>query len=72
MSKVLKWILYILVGLVALSVIAGVVFMVFGGFRYGMMGPGIRAFGPGIRIQIKVIPINITIPIQISTKLDIC
>jgi hypothetical protein len=51
MSKVLKWILYILVGLVALSVIAGVVFMVFGGFRYGMMGPGIRAFGPGIRMM---------------------
>jgi hypothetical protein len=51
MSKVLKWILYILLGFVALSIVAGVVFMVFGGFRYGMMGPGIRMWGPGIRMM---------------------
>jgi hypothetical protein len=51
MSKVLKWILFILLGLVVLSIVAGVVFMVFGGLRYGMMGPGIRSFGPGIRMM---------------------
>lgn len=42
MSKVLKWILYILLGLVILGVVAGIAFMAFGGYGYGMMGPGIR------------------------------
>jgi hypothetical protein len=51
MRKVLKWILYILLGLLVLSVVAGVVFMIIGGFRYGMMGPGIRTWGPGIRMM---------------------
>jgi hypothetical protein len=51
MSKVLKWILFILLGLVVISVVAGIVFMVFGGLRYGMMGPGIQAYGPGIRMM---------------------
>ena len=51
MRKVLKWILYIILGLVVLSIVAGVLFMIFGGFRYGMMGPGIRSFGPGIRMM---------------------
>ena len=51
MSKVLKWIFYILLGFVALSIVAGVVFMVFGGFRYGMMGTGVRMWGPGIRMM---------------------
>jgi hypothetical protein len=52
MKKVLKWILYILLGLVALSVVAGVVVMVFGGLRYGgMMGPSTRYFGPDVRMM---------------------
>ena len=52
MNKVLKWILYILLGLVALSVVAGVVVMVFGGLRYGgMMGQSIRYFGPDVRMM---------------------
>jgi hypothetical protein len=42
MNKVLKWILYILLGLVVLAVVAGIVFAVIGGYRYGMMRPGIR------------------------------
>jgi len=46
MSKVLKWILYILLGLVVLAVIAGVVFAVFGGYRYAMMRPGLRMMEP--------------------------
>jgi len=51
MNKVLKWILYIILGLVVLSIVAGVLVMIFGGFRYGMMGPGFRSFGPGIRMM---------------------
>lgn len=46
MNKVLKWILYILLGLVILAVIAGIVFAVFGGYRYGMMRPGFRMIVP--------------------------
>src|SRR4030042_4581496 len=48
MSKTLKWILYILLGLVALAVVAGIVFMIFGGysFGYGMMRPGFRMMEP--------------------------
>jgi hypothetical protein len=41
MNKTLKWILYILLGLVVIAVVAGIVFAVFGGFGYGMMRPGI-------------------------------
>jgi zinc-ribbon domain len=51
MRKVLKWVLYILLGLVALSVVAGVVVMVFGGLRYGMMGPSVRVYEPGFRMM---------------------
>jgi hypothetical protein len=46
MNKVLKWILYVLLGLVVLAVIAGIVFAVFGGYRYAMMRPGFRFMGP--------------------------
>lgn len=46
MSKVLKWILYVLLGLVALAVIAGIVFAIFGGYGYGMMRPGFRVMMP--------------------------
>ena len=47
MNKVLKWILYVLLGLVILVVIAGVVFAVFRGFGgYAMMRPGIRMMAP--------------------------
>jgi uncharacterized membrane protein len=42
MNKVLKWILYILLGLVVLAVVAGIVFAVFGGRGYAMMRPGFR------------------------------
>jgi uncharacterized membrane protein len=41
MSKTLKWILYIILGLVALAVVAGLVAMVFNGYGYSMMRPGI-------------------------------
>ena len=46
MSKALKVILFILLGLVVLAVIAGVVFAIFGAFRYGMVHPGIRMMEP--------------------------
>jgi cation transporter-like permease len=46
MNKVLKWILYILLGLVVLAVIAGIVFAIFGGVGYGMMRPGNRMMEP--------------------------
>ncbi|OGN94081.1 MAG: hypothetical protein A2Y88_13370 [Chloroflexi bacterium RBG_13_48_10] len=42
MSKTLKWILYIILGLVALAVLGGLVVAVFGGYGYGLMRPGIR------------------------------
>ncbi len=42
MNKALKWILYILLGLVVLGVIAGIVVAVFGGYGYTMMRPGFR------------------------------
>jgi len=46
MNKVLKWILYVLLGLVILAIIAGIVFAVFGGYGYAMMRPGIRMMEP--------------------------
>ncbi len=46
MNNVLKWILYILLGLVVLAVIAGIVIAVFGGYGYGMMRPGFRMMEP--------------------------
>jgi hypothetical protein len=48
MSKVLKWILYIVLGLVALAVVAGIVFAIFGGVGHGyyMMRPGFRMMQP--------------------------
>jgi hypothetical protein len=46
MNKVLKWILYILLGLVVLAVVAGIVFAVFGGYRFAMMRPGFRMMEP--------------------------
>ncbi|MFZ0533872.1 MAG: zinc ribbon domain-containing protein [Anaerolineales bacterium] len=46
MNKVLKWILYILLGLVVLGVIAGIVFAIFGGYGYTMMRPGFRMMEP--------------------------
>jgi hypothetical protein len=53
MKKVLKWILYILLGLVVLSVVAGFVAMLFGGygFGYGMMRPGFRMMEPSFRMM---------------------
>lgn len=46
MSKALKWFLYILLGLVVLAIIAGIVFVVFGGYGYSMMRPGFRMMEP--------------------------
>jgi hypothetical protein len=46
MNKVLKWILYILLGLVVLAVVCGLAFSVFGGHGYGMMRPGFRMMEP--------------------------
>ena len=48
MSKVLKWILYVVLGLVVLAVVAGIVFAIFGGVGHGyyMMRPGFRMMEP--------------------------
>lgn len=47
MNTVLKWILYVLLGLVILAVVAGIVFAIFGGgYGYSMMHPGIRMMSP--------------------------
>lgn len=46
MNKVLKWILYILLALLIIAIIAGIVFAIFGGYRFGMMRPGIRMMAP--------------------------
>lgn len=47
MTKVFKWILYILLGLAALAVIAGIAFMIFrGNGGYSMFRPGIRMMEP--------------------------
>jgi hypothetical protein len=46
MNKVLRWSLYILLGLVALAVVGGVLSMIFGGYGYGMMRPGFRMMEP--------------------------
>jgi predicted PurR-regulated permease PerM len=47
MSKVLKVILYVLLGLVVLAVVAGIFFAIFnGGHGYYMMRPGIRMMEP--------------------------
>jgi len=46
MSNVLKWILYVLLGLVVLAIIAGIVFAIFGGYGYAMMRPGFRMVAP--------------------------
>jgi hypothetical protein len=48
MSKVLRWILYIVLGLVVLAVVAGIGFAIFGGLGHGyyMMRPGFRMMQP--------------------------
>jgi hypothetical protein len=46
MNKVLKWVLFVLLGLLILAVIAGIVFAVFGGGGYAMMRPGFRMMTP--------------------------
>ncbi len=48
MSKVLKWILYVVLGLVALAVVAGIVVAIFGGVGHGyyMVRPGFRMMEP--------------------------
>jgi hypothetical protein len=46
MNKALKWILYILLGLIILAVVAGILFAVFGGLRYGIVRPGFRMVEP--------------------------
>ncbi len=48
MSKVLKWILYVVLGLVVLAVVAGIVIAIFGGVGHGfyMMRPGFRMMEP--------------------------
>ncbi len=60
MSNVLKWILYVLLGLVILAVIAGIVFAVFGGgFGYAMMRPGIRMMQPyGYSYHMGISPVR--------------
>jgi zinc-ribbon domain len=51
MSRALKWILGILLGLVIVAVLAGLAIAVFGGFGYGMMRQGFRMVGPGYRMM---------------------
>ena len=52
MSKVLKWILYVLLGLVVLAVIAGIFFAIFGvGHAFPMMRQGFRTVQPGFRMM---------------------
>jgi hypothetical protein len=48
MSKALKWILYVVLGLIVLAVIVGIVFAIFGGLGHGfyMIRPGIRMMQP--------------------------
>jgi hypothetical protein len=46
MNKVLKWILYVLLGLVVLAVVGCIAYAVFGGYHYGMVRPGIRMMEP--------------------------
>jgi hypothetical protein len=48
MSKVLKWILYVALGLVGLALIAGIFIVIFGGLGHGyyMMSPGFRMMEP--------------------------
>ncbi len=48
MSKVLKWILYVVLGLIVLAVVAGIVFAIFGGIGHGYytMRPGFRMMQP--------------------------
>ncbi len=48
MSKVLKWILYVVLGLIALAVIVGIVVVIFGGLGHGYytMRPGFRMMEP--------------------------
>jgi hypothetical protein len=48
MSKVLKWILYVALGLVVLALIAGIFIAIFGGLGHGyyMMRPGFRMMEP--------------------------
>ena len=46
MSKVLRWILYVLLGLVVLAIVAGIVFAFVGGHGYTMMRPGFRMMEP--------------------------
>lgn len=46
MNTTLKWILYILGGVVALVVIAGFISLIFSGYGYGMMRPGFRMMEP--------------------------
>ena len=48
MKNVLKWILYILLGLLILSIVAGLFAVLFSG--YGMMRPGFRMMEPGLRV----------------------
>ncbi|NJD57964.1 MAG: hypothetical protein C3F13_17050 [Anaerolineales bacterium] len=47
MSKVLKWILYILLGLVCLAIVAGIILAFVGfGHGYNMMRPGFQMMQP--------------------------
>ncbi len=60
MSNVLKWVLYVLLGLVILAVIAGIVFAIFGGgYGYAMMHPGIRMMQPyGYTYRVGISPLR--------------
>ena len=58
MSKVLKWILYVLLGLVVLAIIAGVVFAFFSPARYVMNHPGIRMMAPYGYYRVGISPLR--------------
>ncbi len=58
MSNALKWVLYVLLGLVILAVIAGIVFAIFGGYGYSMMGPGVRMMAPYGYYRVGISPLR--------------
>jgi hypothetical protein len=46
MTRTIKWILVVLLGVIVLAIIAGLVFAFLGAARYGVVGPGIRTVQP--------------------------
>jgi len=59
MNNVLKWILFILLGVVILAIISGIVFAFMAPAHYVYMQPGIRMFGPyGFERRVGINPLG--------------